>query len=146
LEKNPARRLHHIVDARLEVDDALSGPAASADPIAAARGKGTIARFIWIAGVIGVVASLVTGISYFTRPRADGRIVRLSVLPPEGTTLGEGSAISPDGRLLVFPATDTSGHTQLWIRALDSMKAIVLAGTSGASYPFWSPDSEFVGF
>ena len=146
LEKNPARRWHDIVDAHLELDDALSAPAVVAEPATATGGRARIARFAWLAGFIGVLASLVMGILYVTRPRAEGRVIRLSVLPPEGTTLVEGSAISPDGRLLVFPATDTSGKTLLWIRALDSTKATVLAGTNGSTFPFWSPDNQFVGF
>src|SRR5262249_47622819 len=33
-----------------------------------------------------------------------------------------------------------------WVRPLDSLAAQPLAGTDGASYPFWSPDSASVGF
>ncbi len=35
---------------------------------------------------------------------------------------------------------------QLWLRPLDSQEARPLAGTDGAQYPFWSPDSRSVGF
>ena len=34
----------------------------------------------------------------------------------------------------------------LYIRSLGSQEARRLSGTDGASYPFWSPDSRFVGF
>src|SRR5438093_1736405 len=54
-------------------------------------------------------------------------------------------AISPDGQLLVFSASN-EGKSQLWIRPLDSLTAQPLAGTDGASYPFWSADSASVGF
>src|SRR5262249_7951791 len=81
LEKNPAGRLHDVADAHLELDDALATPAESVGPMSAVHRKGRIARFAWIAGVIGVVALLVMGISYFKRPRDDGRVIRLSVLP-----------------------------------------------------------------
>src|SRR5882762_1453604 len=49
-------------------------------------------------------------------------------------------AISPDGRRLVFSALN-EGKSQLWVRALDSIAAKPLAGTDGARFPFWSPDS-----
>jgi hypothetical protein len=49
--------------------------------------------------------------------------------------------ISPDGRDLVFIA-----GSKLWLRALDSLESKALEGTDGASYPFWSPDSENIGF
>ena len=34
----------------------------------------------------------------------------------------------------------------LWLRSLDSLTARPLPGTEGASFPFWSPDSRFIGF
>jgi eukaryotic-like serine/threonine-protein kinase len=34
----------------------------------------------------------------------------------------------------------------LWVRPLASVTAQSLPGTEGASYPFWSPDSRFIGF
>jgi eukaryotic-like serine/threonine-protein kinase len=34
----------------------------------------------------------------------------------------------------------------LWVRSLDSLEAKLLAGTENASYPFWSPDSQSIGF
>lgn len=54
-------------------------------------------------------------------------------------------AISPDGRLVAF-VTTTGGPKQIWIRALDSTESHPLAGTEGASAPFWSPDSRWIGF
>ncbi|HJZ13336.1 MAG TPA: hypothetical protein VJ521_14365, partial [Acidobacteriota bacterium] len=74
-----------------------------------------------------------------------------SVLSPENSQFNFaldncGSlTISPDGRWLTFPARDQSGKTVLWLRALDSTYARVLVSTD-AFYPFWSPDSKFVGF
>ena len=35
---------------------------------------------------------------------------------------------------------------RLFIRPLDSLNARDLAGTEAATYPFWSPDSRFIGF
>jgi Tol biopolymer transport system component len=34
----------------------------------------------------------------------------------------------------------------MWVRPLDSLQAQALAGTEGADYPFWSPDSRYIGF
>jgi Tol biopolymer transport system component len=55
-------------------------------------------------------------------------------------------AISPNGRRLVFVASDPDGNVRLWVRPLDSMVATPLAGTDGAGSPFWSPDSRLVAF
>ena len=52
-------------------------------------------------------------------------------------------AISPDGRSVVFQAGQDP--PRLWLRTLDSQEARPLAGTDGAVFPFWSPDSRSVG-
>ncbi len=54
-------------------------------------------------------------------------------------------ALSPDGRQIVFVASG-DGASRLWLRSLASTTAQPLAGTEGAAYPFWSPDSRSVGF
>ena len=34
----------------------------------------------------------------------------------------------------------------LWVRALNDIQAVPLTGTGGAGAPFWSPDSQWIGF
>src|SRR5262249_15055011 len=82
---------------------------------------------------------------YFNRvaPPAPPEI-RLEVNTPS-TSDPMSFAISPDGRRLVFSASN-EGKSQLWVRPLDSVAARPLPGTDGASFPFWSPDSTSVGF
>ncbi len=55
------------------------------------------------------------------------------------------SAISPDGSKLAFVAVDNSGRRKLWLRALES-EAIHLENTDDAVMPFFSPDSQNIGF
>lgn len=54
-------------------------------------------------------------------------------------------AISPDGSRIVFAAV-AGGTTQLFVRSLDRFEAVPIAGTEGASHPFFSPDGESIGF
>ena len=54
-------------------------------------------------------------------------------------------ALSPDGRQLAYVAT-TEGQSRLWVRLLDDTTARALAGTEGASFPFWAPDGRAIGF
>jgi eukaryotic-like serine/threonine-protein kinase len=74
----------------------------------------------------------------------------LALLPPQGLTFTDGSrnvpAISPDGRRIAFVATDATGSSQLYLRDLGSLETTAIAGTLGASGPFWAPDGESVGF
>jgi DNA-binding winged helix-turn-helix (wHTH) protein/Tol biopolymer transport system component len=66
---------------------------------------------------------------------------------PEGAILESGGILSPDGRYLAFVGRDErSGKSALWVRKLDAAEAHVLSATSGASGPFWSPDSKSLGF
>jgi Tol biopolymer transport system component len=48
--------------------------------------------------------------------------------------------------LIAFTAQDSAGKRLLWIREIDSLIAHPLAGTDGAAYPFWSPDSRFIAY
>jgi Tol biopolymer transport system component len=54
-------------------------------------------------------------------------------------------ALSPDGRQIVFVASG-DGARRLWLRSLATTTTQPLAGTDGASAPFWAPDSRAVGF
>lgn len=78
--------------------------------------------------------------------------VRLSLGLPQGITLQrnwhpfEQMAVSPDGEMLAFSATDASGQSSLWIRPLSAAEARRMDQTEDALLPFWSPDSQFVGF
>jgi hypothetical protein len=47
---------------------------------------------------------------------------------------------------LAYVATTPEGKELLWVRPLDSLQPQPLAGTEGAAFPFWSPDSRFIGF
>ena len=56
-------------------------------------------------------------------------------------------ALSNDGRFLVFVTPDdTTGKNILSVQTIGEQDAKPLAGTEGATYPFWSPDAAYVGF
>jgi serine/threonine-protein kinase len=54
-------------------------------------------------------------------------------------------AISADGRFIVYNAAQ-GGPLQLMVRPIDRLDAVALAGTSGARWPFLSPDGRWVAF
>jgi eukaryotic-like serine/threonine-protein kinase len=72
--------------------------------------------------------------------------VSFAVYPPEGTRMHVASAVSPDGRKLAFVAVDASGHRTLWVRTLASESVVRLDNPDGALFPFFSPDSQTIGF
>jgi serine/threonine-protein kinase len=54
-------------------------------------------------------------------------------------------ALLPDGRSLVFSGV-RGNQQQLFLRALDQLEAVPIAGTEDAASPFLSPDAKWVGF
>jgi eukaryotic-like serine/threonine-protein kinase len=104
-----------------------------------------------IVALIAIV-SLSLFLSLRRNPPPQRNPVRLSLGLPQGITLHrnwhpfEQMAVSPDGEMLAFSATDASGQSSLWIRPLSSAEARRMDRTEGALLPFWSPDSHFIGF
>ena len=79
---------------------------------------------------------------------AEPQLVEFSILPPEDSRFsrpGVEFALSPDGRHVAFVATSKAGSS-LWVRSLAAVNPRPLPGTEGARNPFWSPDSQSIGF
>jgi DNA-binding winged helix-turn-helix (wHTH) protein/Tol biopolymer transport system component len=67
-------------------------------------------------------------------------------LPP-GQILEGGLALSPDGQYLAFVARDQdTGARRIWLRILNSDSAMPIEESSDSTAPFWSPDSEYLGY
>ena len=80
-------------------------------------------------------------------PVAVGPLIRSSLLPPPHMSFVPYSfALSPNGSHLAFVAEATDGSRSLWIRSMTMTTATSIAGTEGASFPFWSPDERRIGF
>ncbi|OLE66805.1 MAG: hypothetical protein AUG09_05665 [Acidobacteria bacterium 13_1_20CM_2_68_7] len=108
---------------------------------------------IWIAAsVLLGVAVVLLGILYARAGKVGQEVVRASIEFPPGSRFVFTSdvagppAISPDGRALVYGATDERAARRLWLQRLDKRAAQPLSGTEDAKYPFWSPDSRSVAF
>jgi eukaryotic-like serine/threonine-protein kinase len=77
--------------------------------------------------------------------------IRAVITPAAGTrlvTTGDygGLAVSPDGTRVVFSAIGPNGRTLLYIRRMDALTPVVISGSEGGSFPFWSPDGSEIGF
>src|SRR5437867_2992175 len=145
LRKERSRRLRDIADARIEIEEAGTPlPLGAASGLTAAKGRVSVTWFAAVLAIALVLGAALVVVSLFYFNRTAPPEIRVEVNTPS-TSDPLSFAISPDGRRLVFSALN-EGKSQLWIRPLDSVAAQPLAGTDGASYPFWSPDSFSLGF
>ena len=83
------------------------------------------------------------------RPAAAAAAVRYAVTLPGADQLPFDDMpildLSRDGRQLVF-VSNHDGRPQLSVRARDRIEPSPVAGTEGASAPFFSPDGQWIGF
>jgi Tol biopolymer transport system component len=147
LRKDPRKRLHDMADAVIELDDA-GKPIASVGTTAhtSARGRN------WLGWMVAAALALALAVALLVSRRdarpADPELVEFPIVAPEGTSFRGAPpefAISPDGRHVAFVAASTTGSS-LWVRSLAAVKSRELPGTQGARSPFWSPDSQSIGF
>ena len=146
LRKNPSERLHHMVDVRIEIQDAMDLPHDMLDvraPRALEWWRRPSALF-----AAGMALSFLTFSLAWLLLRSpvasDNAPTRFVIYPPSGQALEtyfSAPVLSPDGRYLVFAANQL-----LYSRAMDGLEATPIPGTEEARSPFFSPDGEWVGF
>jgi Tol biopolymer transport system component len=150
LAKDPDERIQTAHDVKLELQwirDAGSQAGVPAPVAARRRGRERLAWSVAVAAVAVALAALV--VPRLTQRATEARVMRFSVTAPANLTLTAdptASAISPDGRTLIFLAADSSGTSRIWIRPLESLAAQPVQGTENAYLLFWSPDSRSIGF
>jgi Tol biopolymer transport system component len=157
LQKDPDDRYQSARDLLRDLKWVASGSSESAParPTAAARSS---SRLAWsVAGMLAlalvVVAALVLRGRGGETPTAEP--AQFTIAPPEnirfggppagGTGTATQLAVSPDGRYVVFVG-GRQGAFQLWLRTLGTLAMTPIPGTEDAAFPFWSPDSRFIGF
>ena len=145
LEKDRRRRLQHIGDARIEIEDALSPATGASDGDSLPRPARTRR---WVIPAVVAATALLAGIGgWWFAPRHDAAgdptIVRLTI-PSIGPALSGPNgarhlAISRDGSRIAYAST-----TGMLVRRLDQGETVVV-GPAG-SHPFFSPDGRWLAF
>ena len=141
LQKDPKRRLKAIGDWRLPLTDEqpqVTAPSRS--------------RLGWVAAAALAVVSIGLGAVAWRATRPVARplqpLVRLDVDLGPDAVAGQftTTAISSDGMRLVFPAKSADGKPMLATRLLSETKTALLSGTDNGRDPFFSSDSQSIGF
>src|SRR5687767_5340573 len=144
LEKDPKRRLRDAGDAMLLLDMA---------PATAVAAKTSKTPLFAIGAVAALLALALAGLSYahFREAPPVADVMRFQVGLPGSVNFTQfgTSAVSPDGRKIVFAAYGYDGNSRLWIRSLNSAVATPLEEATinqQTAALFWSPDSRFVAY
>jgi Tol biopolymer transport system component len=146
LAKDPNDRWQTVRDLRAALERVLAEPQPAAPRQPLHRNAPVL-----VAGAVTLLAIAVAAAALTVRrppPAPAGGLVMSEFIPPT-RPIGPAVfrlALSPDGRRLAFTAPDANGRLTLWVRALDSLSAQPLPGTTNAAAPFWSPDSRFIAF
>jgi len=111
-----------------------------------ARSSRTKWREVVLGGLVLSLAALFLADAYSHRHIDQPAPMAASILPPPNTAFSFGFALSPDGTRLAFVAESVDAKRSLWVRPLNSPVAQELSGTGNAFAPFWSPDSQWLGF
>jgi eukaryotic-like serine/threonine-protein kinase len=143
LAKDPEERFQAAQDVKLQLKWIAAGAPQPATP--AVRSKRE--RWAWISLVAILLAVL---LALYLRIAPNAPRPTLAYIPaPEHATFAYFTGpvtLSHDGRTLAFVATTSEGQDLLWVRPLDAPEAQAVAGTEGASFPFWSGDDRSIGF
>ena len=143
LHKDRRYQMRDIGDVRIELEEALAEEERS---VAASPRR---APLVWIASLMAatllIVALAIPAVRHLREiPPKFPVEMRLQIVTPY-TRAPLQFALSPDGKYIVFVASG-SAPQRLWLRALDKDDPQPMTGTDGADYPFWSADSQSIGF
>ncbi|HXW93058.1 MAG TPA: protein kinase [Terriglobales bacterium] len=143
LDKQPEQRFQSARDLAFALGTLSGTQPTEAVRVAAAprtsqRGKWTTATAVLALLIIGTLLGM-----FLHRTPAARRMQFALPVPGEVSQI----ALSADGQMLAFVSPDDrTGVPALFVQRVGDPAAIELAGTDGASYPFWSPDNAYVGF
>ncbi len=154
LSKDPRQRLRDIGEARVRLEDPYSESGMFSGAVSAVSdsARSPLRLLPWALAALGLATA-----TWFVLGRGPAAVERpvthlAMPAPPTADFAVNGSypglpVVSPTGTHIVFSAKAVSDATvQLYVRALDSGRAVALDGTVDAQYPFWSPDGQWIAF
>ena len=147
LEKLPADRFGSAAEFATALSDTAFRTAAS--PVSAgAPVSGRRSRAGLVAATVAFVAlGVVAAWGWLRKVEQPTTWTAISQAKGEEGVFQFGSyAIAPDGQSYVYRGPAEGGGNQLWLKRRSELHATPLRGTSGAVFPFFSPDGDWLAF
>jgi eukaryotic-like serine/threonine-protein kinase len=149
LTKDPDERFQTAHDVKLQLN-CLSQPGATGS---IPQLRQVMPQWFWLATALAAAVVLVLVLSLIKLSRrstgTEYGVTRFSVaLPPKqelAVDLTQAVALSPDGRRLAYVAAD-AGVSHLYVRRLDQFEFIAIPNSEGATFPFFSPNGDWIAY
>ena len=147
LAKDPEDRWQSALDVASELAwvSGAGSQAGVAAPVTSARARRR--RLLAAAAIAGwavAIAAVATTVRVWRHLRDATRVTQADLAEQTAVAQDAPLSVSPDGRRIAIEAPGAT--SQLAIRDLSNGEVKRLAGTEGASYPFWAPDGHALGF
>jgi Tol biopolymer transport system component len=152
LAKDRDDRWQTASDLKRELEWIARGMRESISSLSPATSMGNWKRVAFTASVAAIALATVIGylITRLTRISADGAVhlrpVKVSIAPPGDARFSSVQvALSPDGTKVAYIAL-AGQQRRLWVYSVSSGESHLVTASQNATFPFWSADSEQLGF
>src|SRR5216684_2462668 len=144
LAKDPEERIQTAYDVKLQLQWIAEGSSQAGEAGRIPAGRGRWHYVGWLAAAAFFLLMVAAGAAWWRASnRRPPRMYFQTSIPFPANDL----ALSPDGHTLALVAYSAQANNYvLWTHEVGGRQTNSLAGTQGASYPFWSPDGKFIGF
>lgn len=144
LAKDPEGRFQTAHDVKLQLKWIAEGGSQAGEAGRVPAGRRRWERTSWLLATAFFLLAVAGGAAWW---QASERRPHLMYFHASVPFPANDLALSSDGRMLAMVAySQQANNYVLWTHEVGGRRTYALAGTQGASYPFWSPDGKFIGF
>src|SRR5215472_368941 len=149
LAKDPDERFQTAHDVKLQLSWMMQSSAAGPAPAVSVAHT----RKWWMVAGVAAAVVLVFALMFFKfagrSTAGEYGITRLNVALPAkqelAVDLTQAVALSPDGKRLAYVASE-SGVSHLYVRRLDRFESVAIPDSEGATFPFFSPNGDWIAY
>jgi serine/threonine-protein kinase len=155
VDRDRRSRIPDVSVARFLLDDTASAGLLAAPPTPQAAPAPVPSRSTWLPWIVSaalglaLIAALVLWAPWRAEPPRRASRLNTSVGADVSllNTQGANAVVSSDGSVLAFVAAKSATEpAQIFVRRLEQLQATALAGTEGATNPFFAPDGQSIAF